>query len=149
MSISKAFTKHMNTLATQLTESADINSQTNTINFSLEKVTLPKGVTPESLGVHVEFINDMAAVTESATADIARTMFKDNDKLTTVDSALTICDGLTIRSQHHLQQNLGEETFLYGESTSVVSFMGNEEQSKWLADVQQHNKELARALFNK
>lgn len=149
MSLSKAFTKHMATLTTELTASAEINTQTNTVNFSIEKVTMPKGVTPESLGVHVNFINDMAAVTESATADIARTMFKDNDSLTTVDSTLAICEGLTIRSQHHLKQSLGEDTFLFGESTTVVGFVGNEDQAKWLSETQEHSKELARKLFNK
>lgn len=149
MSISKAFTKHMQELTTQLTDTADVNKQTNTVALSLEKVTFPKGVTQESLGVHVNFINEVAAGAESVTADLARQMFKDNDKLTTVDSTLAVCEGLTIRSQHHLKQTLGDDKFLYGESTTSIDFLGTAEQAKWLNDVSEHNKELARGLFNK
>lgn len=149
MSITKAFKKHMTALTAQIEESADINTATNTINFSLEKVEMPEGVTKESLGVHVNFINDLSAGVESSTADIARTMFADNDKLTTVDSSLVVCDGLTIRSQHHLKQTLGDDNFLYGESTTVIGFEGTEEQAKWLSDMQEHSKTLARNLFNK
>lgn len=146
MSLNKAFQTQMKKTVTNLVDNAEIIKETNTVVFDVSKIEFPENVTQDSIQTHVNFFNDVSAAQEAATADIANSLFADNNKLTTVDSTLSFCDGLTIQSQHHLKQKVGDD-YIYGESTTALNFLGNEDQAKWLDDIREANKLTATALF--
>lgn len=148
MSLNKAFQTQMKKTVANLVDNADVIKETNTVVFDASKIELPENVTQDSIQTHVDFFNDVSAAQEAATADIANSLFANNDKLTTVDSTLILGEGLTIQSQHHLKQKVGDD-YIYGESTTMLNFLGNEDQAKWLDDIRETNKLTATALFNK
>lgn len=145
MSLNKEYVAKMEAGVKQLVENSAYDKVTNHAVFDKDKVELPKGVTLESMETHVNFLNDLTAQTETAVSQIARTEFGNNDKLTTVDGTLDF-GFFSINSQHHLQQQVGDE-HLYGQSTTAIDYVHSDEQAQWVADQRQASLTEAAKLF--
>lgn len=145
MSVNKSYDEVMKETVEGLVKNSDYDKATNHVTFNPEKLVFPEGVTPETVKTHVEWINDLTASTEQATAEMARDLFKENDKLTTLDATLSL-GSFSINSQHHLSQQVGEE-FIYGNSLTAVDYMHTTEQADWLDTQRTANQELATKLF--
>ena len=145
MSLNKEYGTKMDTGVSNLVTNSTYDKATNHVTFKAAELQLPEGVTEESMRQHVGFINDLTVQTETAVAQIAREQYADNNKLTTIDGTLDF-GGFNINSQHHLQQQVGEE-FLYGVSTTAVDYVHAEEQVGWLTEQRDASRELATKLF--
>ena len=148
MSLNNEYTKLMGNGVTSLVENHDYNKATNHVTFDQKKAieSMPKGVTPESLQTHVTYINNTSGQVREATAQIARTQYAENDKLTNVDGTLEI-GGVVFNSQHHLKQSIGEDAHLFGHSTTQVSYQHSTDHADWLAEHDKINIDLATKLF--
>ena len=145
MSVNKTYGEKMAQEVKSLIEHSDYNKATNHIVFNPEKLNLPEGVTVESAKVHVDWINDLSAQAEQATAEIAREQFATNDKLTTIDGTLAL-GSFSVQTQHHLKQQVGED-WIYGQSTTAVDYNHSVEQAEWLDTQRGANQDLASKLF--
>lgn len=145
MSVNKSYDELMKESVEGLVKHSTYDKATNHVVFDAEKVSMPEGVTAETIKTHVGWINDLTAVTEQAAAEIAREKFKENDKLTTLDATLGL-GSFTINTQHHLSQQAGDD-FIYGNSMTAVDYMHTTEQADWLDTQRTANQELAAKLF--
>lgn len=145
MSVNRTYGEVMDLAVKNMVEFADYDKATNHVTFNPEKLEMPEGVTTESIQTHVDYFNDLSAVAEQATAEIGRTQFADNDKLTTIDGTLNM-GAFNINTQHHLRQQVGED-FLFGHSTTAVDYVHSSEQAGWLDTQRQANHDLAAKLF--
>ena len=145
MSQNKSFADKMAAGVTGLVENADWSKATRHATFAGDKVTLPDGVTVDTINAHIDLFNTLTSQAEVATAQIGREQRKEDDTLTTVDSTLTL-GNFVVNSQHQLSQKAGEDT-LYGLSTTTVDYVHTEEQTDWLSKQRESNQELAAALF--
>ena len=146
MSLNKKYGEYMDESVKGLVDNATVDSKTNHTTFSADKLTLPKGVTTESIKTHVTLFNDLSAQVEAATGEVARSEYAKNDKLTSMDGTLDL-GAFTINAQHHLKQKVGDND-LYGVSTTAVDYIHSEEQSTWLETNRQQDQELAKKLFS-
>jgi hypothetical protein len=147
MSLNNEYAKLMGNGVDSLVEHHNYNKATNHVTFNAEKVELPKGITNESLQQHVSFINDTSGQVRQAVATIARTEYESNKKLTTVDGTLEL-GGVIFNSQHHLKQQIGEDAFLYGHSTTQTTYQHSEDHADWMAEQDKVNIEMATKLFS-
>jgi len=145
MSLNKEYTAAQDAAVKDLVENVTYNKATNHATFDAAKLELPEDITPESMQAHVSYINQLSGQVEVATAQVAREQFADNNKLTTIDGTLDF-GGFTINSQHHLQQQVGDD-HLYGISTTAIDYYHSEEQTDWLQEHRDQHVTLATALF--
>jgi hypothetical protein len=145
MSLNNSYTDFMNAGVKSLVDNSNYDKATNHVTFDASKLELPEGVTAESMQSHVSVINQLSAQAETAVAEIARTQFADNNKLTTVDGTLDF-GGFTVNSQHHLQQQVGDD-FLWGISSTAIDYVHSEEQTSWLTEQRDASADLAAKLF--
>jgi hypothetical protein len=145
MTVNKTYGESMDLQVKSMVEFGNYDKATNHVTFDAEKLELPEGITTESVAQHVNWINDLSAVAEQATAEIARTQFAENDKLTTLDGTLAF-GPFSVNTQHHLRQQVGDE-FLFGHSTTAVNYVHSSEAATWLDTQRQANHELAAKLF--
>jgi hypothetical protein len=94
---------------------------------------------------HVNVINELSAQAEAATAQIAREQYANDNSLTTIDGTLNF-GGFSINTQHHLQQQVGDE-HLWGISTTAVDYLHSDEQAAWLSEARDASRDLATKLF--
>lgn len=146
MSLNNEYAELMGNGVTSLVEHHNYNKATNHVTFDPAKLEMPKGVTPESLQTHVNYINNTSGQVREATAQIARTQYAENPKLTNVDGTLEI-GGVVFNSQHHLKQSIGEDAYLFGHSTTQVSYQHSADHADWLSEHDQINIDLATKLF--
>lgn len=147
MSLNKDFSERMQKAVDQMKEKGQFNALTNHVNFGADAVTLPEGITEESMKQHVDFINETSGQLETATALIAREQHANNDKLSTVDGSYHI-GGVTINSQHHLRQQVGGDEWVFGESTTAISYVHSDEQTQWLTEQRETSVAEAAKLFS-
>lgn len=145
MSLNKEYGESMDAGVKDLVEHSEYDKATNHVTFSTENLEMPEGVSEESLKLHTNFINTLGSQVEVATAEVARTQYKDNDQLTTVDGTLAL-GAFTINSQHHLQQKVGEE-HIYGVSSTAIDYPHSDEQAQWLQSQRTASQEQAAKLF--
>jgi len=145
MSLNEEYAKAQQQGVEQLVEHANYHKATNHVTFDASKTTVPEGITEESLKNHVEFINNISGQVEVATAQIARREYESNDKLTTVDGTWEF-GGVTVNSQHHLKQQVGED-WIFGVGTTAVDYAQSQDLAVWLDDQRQSNVDLATKLF--
>lgn len=145
MSVNKEFGEAQQKRVADLVKHSSYNKSTNHATFDAGKLDLPKDITTESLSSHINFINELSGQVEVATSEIARTQYEDNKKLTTIDSTLNL-GSLSFNSQHHLKQQVGED-WLFGLSTTAMSFNHSEEQAEWLQEQRTASQEQAAKLF--
>lgn len=145
MSVNKTYGESMDLQVKGLVEHSNYDKATNHVTFDADKLEKPEGVTQDTIQTHVDWFNDLAAQAEQATAQIARTQFESNDKLTTLDGTLNM-GAFTINSQHHLRQQVGEE-FVFGNSTTAVDYVHSTEQAAWLDTQRTADRDLATKLF--
>lgn len=146
MSLNNEYAELMGNGVASLVEHHNYNKGSNHVTFDSSKVEMPKGVTPESLQTHVNYINNTSGQVREAVAQIARSQYAENDKLTKVDGTLEI-GGVTFNSEHHLKQSIGEDAWLFGHSTTQVTYQHSSEHADWLAEQDQVNIDLATKLF--
>lgn len=146
MSLNKEYASLMNAGVKNLLENQKFESGTGHSTFDASKLDLPKGITGESMELHVGYINDLSAQVEVATAQQAHKVYADNDKMTSLDSTLTF-GGFTINSQHHLKQSVGDE-YLYGLSTTAIDYTHTPNQTQYLEEQRSANVDLATKLFS-
>jgi len=145
MSVNNDFGEEMQAGVDSLVKGAEFNKATAHVVFNADELQYPEGVTPDSLGAHVNFINNLSSQVEVANAQVARQQFEENNKLTTVDGTLNL-GSLSINTQHHLKQQVGEE-FLYGQTTTAVDYVHSPEAAEWLQTQRTSSQELAAKLF--
>lgn len=145
MSVNKDFGEEMEAGVNELVKNATYDKGTAHVVFNADNLSFPEGVDLPSLEKHVNFINGVSAQVEVANAQIARQQYADDNKLTTVDGTLNL-GALTINSQHHLKQQVGEE-FLYGQATTAIDYMHTPEQAEWLQTQRTSSQEEAAKLF--
>lgn len=139
------YEKLMNSSVDALVEQHDFNKATGHVSFNVEGIKPPKGITEDSMKLHTGFINDLGLQVEAATANLANTYHADNNELITLDGSLE-WGGMTINSQHHLKQKVGEEDF-FGVSTTATDFMYSEEATNWVDTQRDAAKATAKKLF--
>lgn len=147
MSLNNEYAKLMGNGVDALVENHNYNKATNHVTFDAAKVELPENITLESLQSHVNFINDTSGQVREATAQIARTAYADNNKLTTVDGTLDL-GGVLFNSQHHLRSQIADETYMYGHSTTQVSYHHSQDHADWMAEQDKVNVDMATKLFS-
>lgn len=147
MSLNEQYSKNMSEGVKALVEKASFDKVTNHVTYDINSVKMPEGVTKETLKTHVDFINDVSAIAEVATSEIGRREFATNNKLTTLDGSLDF-GSFQINTQHHLQQQVGEE-FLYGVGTTAIDYVHSEDQTLWLSEQRDANVAEATKLFSK
>lgn len=141
----KEFGETMDEGVEDLIKHSNFNKATAHVVFSSENLSMPENITEQSLAEHVNWINGVSAQVETANARIAREQYEQDNKLTTVDGTLNL-GALTINTQHHLKQQVGEE-FLYGQGTTAIDYMHTPEQAEWLSTQRTSSQELAQKLF--
>lgn len=146
MSLNKEFGASMDAAVAQLVEKGVFDKATAHVTYGIDAVTLPEGITEDSMKQHVEFINNTASAVEVATAQIARDQHADNDKLQTVDATFSF-GGFDINSQHHLRQQIDEE-YVYGQSTTAVDYQHGSDLSAWMVDQRESSVQQATKLFS-
>lgn len=132
-------------LVKNLTKNHEYNKATNVVMFDAEKLEMPEGITGESMEAHVNFMNQVSGAMEVATAEIARDLYAENDKINNVEGTLSI-PGVTFNTEHILRSEVGDES-LYGASTTMTDFVHTQEASDWLAEQRASNESLASKLF--
>lgn len=145
MSVNKEYGEQMEAGVKDLLEHKDFNKSTNHVHFKAENLELPEGITEESLTQHVNLINDLSAQVEVATQRVGLEQYEHNKDLTTLDGSLSL-GALTINSQFHLKQQIGEE-HIYGQSTTAVDYVHAPEQAEWLSAQRTASQEQAAKLF--
>lgn len=146
MALNEEYAKLMGNGVTTLVENHTYEKTTNHATFDSSKLVLPEGVTEKSMQTHVEFINNTGGQVRGAVAEIARTQYADNKKLTTVDGTLS-WGGVTWNSQHNLSQKAGDDT-LYGHSTTATDYQHSADFTDWTTSQDKANIELATKLFS-
>lgn len=144
-SVNKEFGEEMEAGVKRLVENNEFNKSTNHVTFKADAIEFPKGITPDSLNEHVNFVNNLSAQVEVATGQLARDRWNDNNELTTVDATLNF-GGVTINSQHHLKQQVGDD-HLYGQATTAVDYTHSAEAAEWLQTQRTASQEAATKLF--
>lgn len=139
----KAFGKVMDAQVAELVKGAEIHKETHHIKFA--PVTMPEGVTTETLQAHVNFINQTGLAVEAATFQIGQDQFADT-KQETWDGRLEMFEGLTFNSDVRLREVIGEET-LYGTTQTFIDHPHTQEMVDWYSSFHDRNVELATALF--
>lgn len=142
----KTFEEQMNKAVELLKKDAEFNKATGHVTFSPKSLSLPKGVTEESMTQHVNFLNDLTGQVEVATAQLAQDYYGEDNNLTTLDGGLN-WGGMQLNSQHHLKQQVGDE-WLYGNSTTAIDYVHSDESAEWLNTQREANKTLAKNLFS-
>lgn len=145
MSLNKEYGENMNKGVAGLVKHGTYDKATQHVTFNSAEVPLPEGVTEESMKTHVNVINDLSAQAEAATAQIAREQYANDNSLTTIDGTLNF-GGFSINSQHHLQQQVGDE-HIWGLSTTAVDYVHTDEQAAWLTEVRDSSRDMAAKLF--
>lgn len=128
-----------------LVEHGKYDKATAHTTFDASKVTLPEGVTQETIKTHAALFTDLSGQVEGATAEITRTAHKDNEKIVSTDGTLLFGD-VEITSQHHLKDKVGDD-YLYGTSVTCVDYVHSAEASEWLASTRENNQKIAQDLF--
>lgn len=139
------FEELMNANIDGLITGADINEVTGHAALTFPESLYPEGITQDSLGLHVDFLNVIGSATEAATAKMARDAYEKNNDNIQFDSTLDF-GFLQIQSQHFLKQDLGDNT-LYGQSTTTMDYQHGEELSGWRDQMITANAEEAAKLF--
>jgi hypothetical protein len=145
MSLNKEYGEHMNNGVAGLVKHGTYDKATQHVTFNSAELPLPEGVTADSMKTHVNVINELSAQAEAATAQIAREQYANDNSLTTIDGTLNF-GGFSINTQHHLQQQVGDE-HLWGISTTAVDYIHSDEQAAWLTESRDSSRELAAKLF--
>lgn len=126
-----------------LVKDAEVHKETGVVVFKAPE--LPKGITSDSLGQHVNFINQMSVASDLALGQISNEQYPDS-KQAKWTSELQLVDGLKISSGYQVQEVVGEET-LYGISETFVDYNYGEELSAFHSEFAQINADRAAELF--
>lgn len=116
------------------------------VTFDPASVTVPEGITEDSMRKHLHAINDITGQVSSAMGEITRREHGENKKVERADGTL-VYGGFTINSDHDLRQKIGDD-HIYGTSVTAVVHDYTAEQSAWLEENQAHNASLAKGLFD-
>jgi hypothetical protein len=144
--LNKEFGESMDLGIKNLMDNHKFHKATTHVEFDASKLSMPEGITLDSIATHSEYINNLALQAESATSQIARQLHGDNKELTTLDSTLKLGNALDINSTHHLRQQVGEE-YIYGGHTTAVDFHHSQMQADWLSNNRAADQDLAAKLF--
>lgn len=132
------FASAMNTTVDALVKGADVHSATHTAVFKASDLTMPEGVTEESLAKHVKFINETSAAVPAAVAKIAADQYEET-KHEKWDGALTLIPGLTFTGGVQLREEV-DGNVAYGVTQSLTDYTYDQELTDWMVD---HQADLA------
>jgi len=147
MSLNNEYAKLMGNGVASLVEHHDYNKGSNHVTFDASKVEFPENVTVESLQTHVNFLNDTSGQVREAVAQIARKQYEENNKISTVDGTLEL-GGVIINSQHHLRNQIADDVYIYGHSTTQTTYQHSGDHATWMAEQDQVNVDMATKLFS-
>ncbi|QDJ97408.1 hypothetical protein D9_0078 [Aeromonas phage D9] len=128
-----------------LVKGADIHNATHTIKFKAEDLTMPKGVTAESLDLHMNFINQSSEQVSAAVMDIAQDRYEDTKHLAW-DGVLEVTPGLTLTGFANLREEVDGEA-VFGSMSSLVDYNYGTELTDWITSNQELMAEKAKKLF--
>ena len=139
------FNNNMSALISSLTGAATVHKETGAISFEQPKDFFPKGITSDSLNLHVNFINQASVAMEGAVSELAIQHYPDA-KLDKWDGSLDLgC--LTLSAGIQLQEQLEGQDTIYGTTQSFVDYQFQEELNNWYGEFAATNKVRAAALF--
>lgn len=144
MSKNKPFGKVQEARIKELVDNAEIHKDTHHISYKL-----PASLTNEKLEQlkeSVETINGWGLAVEAATNEIAQTQFPET-KHEHWDGRLSMFDGLTMNSDAHLREVIGEDT-IYGGSQLFIDHPHSQDMVDWYSTYAEVNVERAKKLFD-
>lgn len=150
MSTNKPFGKTMEARIKELVDNAEIHKDTHHIGFKLpaelsEKKELKFGSEVEVIEHAVDVINGYGLAVEAATFEIGQNQFPET-KIEAWDGRLNMFEGLTINSDVHLREVVGEDT-IYGATQTFIDHPHTQEMVDWYSSFRDRNVELATNLF--
>ena len=145
MSLNTNFDEIMENGVTALVAGADVNNITSHATFQAGPEIFNDEVTQDSLGVHLNFLNNLVAQSEQATAQLSRAAFDENNENTSFDSTLDL-GYAQIQSQHFLKQDVGDNT-LYGQSVTSIDYNYTDDLNNYREQMSNSNSEAAAKLF--
>lgn len=143
MSTNKAFGKVIDAQIAELVKGAEIHKETHHIAF--KEFSTDEGITKETLKTHIDFINRTGMAVEAATFQIAKEQFPET-KVEAWDGRLELFEGLTVSSDVHLREVVGEDT-IYGATQTFIDHPHAQEMVDWYSAFRDRNVELATNLF--
>lgn len=149
--VNKAFGKVTTARIEDLVKNAEVHKDTHHIGFKIpESMTEKKDLTfatEVDVVTHaVDLINGYGLAVEAATTQIAHDQFGET-KHETWDGRLAMFDGLTINSDVHLREVIGDET-IFGGTQTFVDHPHSQEMIDWYASFRDTNAERAKKLFD-
>lgn len=150
MSTNKPFGKTMEARIKDLVDNAEIHKDTHHIGFKLptelsEKKELKFDSEVEVIEHAVDVINGYGLAVEAATFEIGQSQFPET-KIEAWDGRLNMFEGLTINSDVHLRDVVGEDT-IYGATQTFIDHPHSQEMVDWYSSFRDRNVELATNLF--
>jgi len=145
--LNKEFGESMQQGIQNLVDNHKYHKATNHIEFDASKLSMPEGITLDSIATHSDYINTLALQAEAATSQIGRKVYGEDKNISTLDSTLKLGTALDINSTHHLRQQVGEE-YIYGGQTTAVDFHHSQLQADWLSENRAADQDLAAKLFS-
>lgn len=139
------FNNNMTSLINSLTGAATVHKETGAITFETPKDFFPKGITQDSLNLHVNFINNAGVAMEAAVSELAITNYPEA-KLTKWDGELDLgC--LTLNAGIQLQEELEGQDPMFGITQSFTDYRFSDDLNTWYGDFAEANRTRAAALF--
>lgn len=139
------FNNNMTSLINSLTGAATVHKETGAISFEAPKDFFPKGITQDSLDLHVGFINNAGVAMEAAVSELAISNYPDS-KLLKWDGELNL-GSLTLSAGIQLQEELEGQDPMYGITQSFTDYRFSDELQNWYGEFADANKSRAAALF--
>lgn len=140
------FAASMDSAVAALVKSADVHTATHTTVFKADAVTMPEGITPESLVKHVSFINETSAAVPAAVAEIALANYEET-KHEKWDGVLELAPGLSLTGGVQLREEVDGNT-TFGTIHSLVDHHYSPELTDWMTGHQADLATKASKLFD-
>lgn len=147
MAKNKTYGEVQNAGVAALVKNGSYDKATAHVHYDATKLEHPEGITNESIALHVPYFNALGGQVTAATAEVARTAHAENKDILKVDGTLTLPGGMVIHSEHELRQKVGENEYLFGQSTTMVDYQHSEEAAAWYDSIQASNAAIAESLF--
>lgn len=144
--LNKSYEESQAAVVKKLVETAKYDKGTAHGTLSAAALTVPENITEESMRQHVKFIIDTTGTVEAANAQLGVQAYKDNNKITKVDSTLS-WGGVEFNAAHDTVLSVGEDKS-YGVSSAAATFTYAEEQTAWLEQTREHIATVAKGLFD-
>lgn len=147
----KGFGKVMEARVADLVKNAEVHTETHHIGFKLpEELSAKKELRFDNevqvVEHAVDLINGYGLAVEAATFQLGHDQFPET-KHETWDGRLEMFQGLTINSDVHLREVVGEDT-LFGNTQTFIDHPHSQDMVDWYSSFRDSNMERAKKLFD-